>query len=105
MSYDEGIGRYRIKCKKHGSLTSDNDDCPLCLKESDDEARNMQSEKLWNIAPLCSRCPVYDYDDGSCFFYPKMPIEFFGRKKKCKHSKQAQNLAYYEDNEIKDIEV
>jgi len=80
---DEQINPYYGICKRHGSWKGPIDECPDCMEEN----YRVQQVHEWDWVPkLCGSCNFFD--DGNCDFYPKMPVEFFGRKKKCKYYKK-----------------
>jgi hypothetical protein len=76
---------YNVRCPKHGLVQSSCDECEACMKISDEEDQAQHSIYMNSIAALCYKCPAFFIDEGSCPNYPGMPLELFGRKKKCKH--------------------
>jgi len=59
--------------------------CPECMKLEHQSEMQAEADYYGSIA-LCTGCTFFG--DGWCDKYPKMPANFFGRKKKCKHFKE-----------------
>ena len=76
---------YRYDCKKHGKGWAEIDECPQCM--NNDYLDMIEMDNSCEGFELCAKnCENFDGD--YCSKYPQFDsVEFFGRRKKCKHYK------------------
>lgn len=83
--YDEQQNPFDGNCKIHGYWKGSYDECPKCMEIEFQRQEADHNAYVSIIAPKCLSCSAFDYDGGSCSVYLSLPLEWFGRKKKCKH--------------------